>query len=57
VVTGLAGRAAAAADGLEAGSRALVGRSPAAPRPVVTGPVGYAVLVAVVALGLALLAF
>jgi multicomponent Na+:H+ antiporter subunit D len=57
VVDGLAPRVAAAADWIEASSCALLARSPAVVGPVVTGPVGYAVLVALAALGLALLAF
>jgi hypothetical protein len=48
---------AAVANWIEAGSCAALARSPAAFGSAVTGPVGYAVLVAVVALGLALLLF
>jgi multicomponent Na+:H+ antiporter subunit D len=53
----VAPRVAAGANWIEAGSAAVLARSPAVLGPAVTGPVGYAVLVAVVALGLALLAF
>ena len=57
ITDAVAPRAAAAADSIEQASAALLGRSPAALGPAVAGPVGYAVLVAVAAIGLALLAF
>lgn len=53
----IAPRVAAAANWIEASSGVLLARSPAVFGPAITGPVGYAVLVAVVALGLALLVF